>query len=294
MEKQKINYGDIINKYIMTKVKMGYEPFCTNEEIEQFLNFARNFVTIEPDNVSANEILEHYLNGPRSKNKVWSIKKADFEFIPTVIKTDSGLIVPTYELNYSSNFDVYKDLNNCIETFLKKNGKVRTIEQEAIADEDTINFSSNTAATILLDVWNDKIRRLINNDKWPYQCQDIKKYLIEMDLAPIIGLDAMQEKLLTFYYTIQNRIMNIAKNDPSFTMTNLERKLLAKANFDAVMQGYSYFRSISDSMIEFYEYFVINRGTNEIKYVIDHYEGNIKTKKLDSPEVVELAKVLKK
>ena len=62
--------------------------------------------------------------------------------------------------------------------YTKRNiDKLTTIEQKELL------IGKYVSAEIVSNIWNSHINELIKNQKWPIQCKDINKYLLEIDLA---------------------------------------------------------------------------------------------------------------
>lgn len=302
MAKEKVcTWDSLITKYIIEKTKRGYEPNCTSEEIVNFLDFINSFVAVNCPDINYNEVLENYLNGPGSKRKDWSIRNEIFVDIPIVEKLDSGLIVPTYNLRYTTpkyddsdyeKKDYDEKFNEYLNKYMKKNCLKRTPITNETLDDETVQFGENVAATLLIQIWNSRINHYQEDEKWPIQCKDIKENLLDRDLSSIIGLSPMREELINFYFTISDRIMNEAQGNYNFRITNFEDEILAKSNFDLIMDGYinfSYYRTVNKNQSGI----IIDRCKNEFQTVTDWYEGNIKNDTLDNPKVLKLVRDLK-
>lgn len=297
MEKAR-TWDSIITEYVVEKVRRGYEASCTFEEITDFLDFISFFVTISSSDNNYNDILKKYLSGLGSKNKEWSIRKEAFVYTPIVEQLESGLIVPTYSLISSpqeyGDFDYEKksydeNFNGYLTKYMEKNCSKRKIITSESLDVDAVQFGERVAASLLLQIWNNKISYYREYGMWPRQCNDIKKNLLDRDLSSIIELPAMRKKLIEFYFTVSKRISNLAQNSSDFRMTNFEEEVLAKSNFDLVMEEFPYYRTVSRHQ----EGIIIDRSQNELQTVSDLYEGNIKKDKLDDSKVLTLVKDLK-
>lgn len=292
-------YDSLITKYIIEKIRRGYDISCTSEEITDFLDFISYFVTVKSLDISYNDALKNYINGLGSKKKEWSIGKEDFVYTPVVEQLKSGLIVPTYNLisdlpkyrDFDSEKKVYdENFSSYLTKYMEKNCSKRKIITGESLDNDTVQFSENVAASLLMQIWNKRIDYYHENGNWPIQCKDIKENLLDRDLSSIIALPPMREELIDFYFTISERIMNEAQNNFDFRMTNFEDEVLAKSNFDLVMEGYpSYYRTVNRNQSGI----IIDRRQNEFQTVIDTYKGNIKRDKLDNPKVLTLVRDLK-
>lgn len=292
-------WNDIITKYIVEKTRRGYDASCTPEEITDFLDFISYFVTVNRPDANYKEVLKNYLNGLGSKSKEWNMRQKDFEYFQVIEQLDSGLIVPTYKLisdvpKYGF-FDTeekayYEKFSSYLTKYMEKNCSKRRIITSELLDNNTIQFGENVAATLLMHIWNDIKSRYQSDGRWPNQCNDIKKHLLDSDLSSIIELPPIREELINFYLTVSERIMHLAQNDLNFRMTNFEEEVLAKSNFDLIMDDFSYYRTVDKSQ----EGIVIDRSKNEFQTVGNIYKGIVKKDNLDNPNVLTLVRDLKK
>ncbi len=94
------------------------------------------------------------------------------------------------------------------------------------------------AAQIVMEIWNNYISGLIKNKRWPEQCRDINKYLFEIDLASIIGLESIKDELLDLYKTFAKRIAILYHNDHNLKVSIHDYKFLARANYELLIKGY--------------------------------------------------------
>lgn len=294
-------WDSLITKYIIEKTRRGYEASCTSEEIIDFLDFISYFVTVDSSDINYNDTLKNYLNGLGSQKKEWSIRKEDFVHTSIVEQLESGLIVPTYNLVIGlpkcGDFDsdeksCNEQFNDYLTEYMQKNCSKRKIVTSETLDDDTVQFGEKAAASLLMQIWENRKRHYQANGEWPEQCNDIQKYLLEVDLASIIELPAMRDNLIDFYFVVSKRIMSLAQDNSDFRMTNFEEEVLAKSNFDLVMEGYlnpSYYRTVSKDQ----EGIIIDREQNKFQNVVDWYKGNIESNSLDDPKVLTLVRDLK-
>ncbi len=285
-------WNNLIHRYIIEKIRKGYEISCTPVEITGFLNFISYFVDFSKSSKDYDDILNNYLNGFGSVTKDWSIREERFTYKPLVKQTESGLIVPTYDLAYNpqENEKTHMDkLNEYYTKYMEKNCSKREIPTTDILDESTIEFGTNAAAALLMRIWNNKKGCYQKKGMWPIQCNDIKKYLLDIDLAEIIGLPSVRGDLLDFYFNISKRIMSVSQNDDEFRMTDFGYGVLAKSNFDLITQGYTDYpyhqKGVEASIL-------IDREKNELQTIVNFYNGNRKIVKLNDPKVLTLVRDL--
>lgn len=291
----------LITKYITEKTRRGYDASCTSEEIADFLDFISYYVIVNSSHTNYKEALRYYLNSYESKSKKWSTIKEDFVYTPIVKQLESGLVVPTYDLIYelpeygafNSEEEAYDDaVNFYLSMYMEYNCPRRKIITEVDLDDETVQFGENAAAALVLQIWNNRKNRYQKDGSWPTQCNDIKKYLLDRDLSSIIELPAMRDELIDFYLTVSKRIMYLSQDDSDFRMSNFEEEILAKSNFDLVMDGYlnsSFYRTVNRNG----EGIVLDRKQGEIQTVMDWYTGNIKKNTLNDSKVLTLVKDLK-
>lgn len=301
MGKEKIwKYDDLITEYIVEKIRRGYETSCTVEEITDFLDFVSYFITFNDLNFTYNEVIENYIQGKGSKKYIWNIRRKQHDELPIVKQTTNGLIVPTYNLEYSSircdansplvakRYEVDKELASCLNLFMERNCIKRNIDTSLSTDETTRQFCYNASAALILKIWNTKMKKYVDDGKWPSQCVDIKEFIIDTDLASIIKLPSMREDLINFYFIVSERMMHIAENDFDFRITNFEKEVLAKANFDFIMDGFDYIHTADSNS----EAISIDREQNAIHNIIDRYNGIVTTTKLNDPKILKLVKTI--
>lgn len=288
-------WDSLIHRYIIEKIRRGYEVSCTPEEIKDFLNFISYFVNVDDDSKDYNDILNNYLNEPRSlaKDKKWSIREEKFIYQSMVKQTDSGLIIPTYDLVYNP-YEYEKiftdELNMYFTKYIERNCSKRQVPTTILTDEEVIKFGENVASSLLMKIWNNTVCYYQEKREWPIQCYDIKKYLLDMDLSKIIGLTAIRENLLDFYFTVSKRIMYLSQNDNEFKMSDLKSQVLAASNFDLITQGYS---DLPYHRIGLEDGILIDREKNYFQTIVNFYNGNRKTEMLDDPKVLTLVRNLK-
>lgn len=271
-------YGDLINGYIAQKIKSGYEPRCTKEELIKLLDFMSYFLKYYNPTTKYELVLEEYISGMGSKDKVWNIAKGNFDYPALVIRTKKGFYLPTYNLKESIESEEIKEL---FAKFLEHNCSKRRLNETIQVDEETSLFGYRCASAIILYLWEKKIHKYMESGFWPEQCRDINRFMLEMDLASVIKLPSLKEELLSLYHTISKNIMLLSQDNPNFQMSNQDSALLAKSNFDLAMGGKPYFQRISNCD----EIVSIDRRTQEFKVTVG---DNSQVTNLNSPEVLEL------
>lgn len=83
-----------------------------------------------------------------------------------------------------------------------------------------------------------KMRKLIEHQKWPSQCKDINKYLLETDVSTVIHLKSIKKELLELYHVISKRIAVMYHQDRNLQISSAQGDYLASANYKLLIQGY--------------------------------------------------------
>lgn len=290
------DYNNIITKYIVEKTRNGYETSTTEDEMIDFLRYITKHINIKDSTKNYEEVLEEYKNRDGNKTKVFGFKKGlevEFKSVPIVEKKGSGLLVPTYDLMAHMYKKMYEP-EQYIKMYLKKTAKKREIDSSLKLTEDSIEFGEKAAAALLLNYWKRQIRFYIDYHIWPEQCTDIKEFLLDTDLASIIKLKPRREELVNFYIEIANRISYISQNDPLFQMSNFKNDVLAKSNFDLIMNGYQYYSESYASQSKLVGTIVrIEKEASRLRIIKELFYGDIIDTSLDDPQILKLVKDIK-
>ncbi|MDE5539066.1 MAG: hypothetical protein K2J20_01095 [Bacilli bacterium] len=232
-----ISCADLIKEYIAHKTLAGYEPSCTKDEIRRYLEYINVTLLDNALQQDPSVMVEQFLNKDEKKQRVVLFGTKNKE-VPVIEVQSGGLIVPTYALRYTSSGA--NGVGRFIDYFLKSYCKKRTLDDKSEeADERIANFGHNVSATMLLKIWNAITRKYILDDRWPMQCRDIKRYLLDIDLANIIDLPPLRDDLIKLYFTVANRVMSLAQDDEKFLMSHGSyQPVLNRANFDLAMAGF--------------------------------------------------------
>lgn len=289
MEK-KYNSSELILSYISMKLQEGYKPFCSVEEISDFLDFITYFIALDCDKESYGQIVHNLLESPVIKQANW--ESNDGISYP-IIEGKEDIIYPTYY--FMNVLEIDEKLKEYIKAYLRKSGVAFQVNvpENIYFTEEQEEFGSNVASTLLLYVWDEKLRKMIFYQQWPKQCTDIYKYLIEADLASAIGLPEMRTSLLKFYNDVKNRVTVLSQDDPNFQLSNFSYRLLSKANFDAVMKGYQYIESIAVYSRNL-SYIIVKKSGNVLERWESLSSRQRTMQKLNEPRAVELARILNK
>ena len=283
------SYSQLITTYITEKTRNGYEISTSIDEMVDFLEYITKHIKIEKSARNYYEILEEYINGYDSKIKSWSICDEAFKAIPKVEKNEEGLLIPTYDLEYENAF--LEEITQYILMYLEHNSRKRQIDESIELTQDSIDFGYKSSATLIQIYWNKIINTYIKQGKWPNQCTDIKEFLLDRDLASFIKLEPLRDKLLHAYSIIAKRISYLSQNDAEYRMSNFENLVLAKANFDIIMDNFQLYQTaFLENGIQHNGIIEIEKRLNRLKITKDYYNGLKKGFSLENPQILKLIK----
>ena len=210
----RLTVDDLIVEYAMYKVKNGYEPKYSTSEFIDFLHFFETKMEVDDVLYDGEELFKRFFE--RKIDADWSSKnyrtgqitekrphmnmsysEDDRDYIISANNKLSDYdksVINTYFMdNGCSKYDDYKGtawkIRNIIGEYLKDKPK-RNIPQSGIElEEKEILAGKYIAAEIINHIWRSYIDIESDYHKYPKQCDDINKYLFEMDLPKIIGTD---------------------------------------------------------------------------------------------------------
>lgn len=258
----KLTVDDLIVEYMMCKVKKGYEPSFLTSEFMSFLYFFESKMPVE-DVLYENEVLfkrffKRKAESDWSRTVSWITKEK--EIVPHMDmvyseKDSDYLIKANYKLseydrsvintyfmdNGMGKYDDFKGqtfkIRKIISEYLKEQSKRELDESVKIDNEDLI-VGQYIAADIINNIWESHIENWIENHEWPRQCNDINKYLLEMDLAKIIGLKSIKTKLTEIYNVFSKRIAILYHEDKNLRISSNSSSYLSTANYGLLIKGY--------------------------------------------------------
>lgn len=269
----KLTVDDLIVEYAMYKVRNGYEPQYSTSEFIIFLHFFETKMEVDDILYDGDELFKRFFE--RKIDADWSSKnwctgeitekrphmnmkysENDKDYI---ISANNNLseydrsVINTYFMdNGCSKWEDHKGtawaIRNIIAEYLKDKPK-RTIPQAGIElDEKEKLIGKYITAEIITHIWQSYVDIETSYSKYPKQCNDINKYLIEMDLPKIIGTDmdfsqgtgtsSIREKLLEVYDVFSNRIATLYHFDKELKVSSCKSHYLPRANYELLIQGY--------------------------------------------------------
>lgn len=269
----RLTVDDLIVEYAMYKVKNGYEPKYSTSEFIDFLHFFETKMEVDDILYDGEELFKRFFE--RKIDADWSSKNYRTGQITEkrphmnmsysednrdyIISANNKLsdydksVINTYFMdNGCSKYDDYKGtawkIRNIIGEYLKDKPK-RNIPQSGIElEEKEILAGKYIAAEIINHIWRSYIDIESDYHKYPKQCDDINKYLFEMDLPKIIGTDmdfskgtgtsSIREKLLEVYSVFSSRIAILYHFDKELKVSSYKNPYLPRANYELLIQGY--------------------------------------------------------
>lgn len=258
----KLTVDDLIVEYMMFKVKNGYEPSFFTSEFISFIYFFESKMPVFDVLYENDKLFKRFFE--RKAERDWArtinystLEKESVPHMDMVYsdKDSDCLIKANYKL---SDFD-----RSIINTYFMDNGmgkyddfrgktyQVRKIIEEYLSEfpkrkiDESIEVTKNdlivgqyVAAEIVANVWDTYINKLVENHRWPRQCSDINKYLFEMDLAEIIGVESIKDKLVSLYKDFSKRIAILYHNDNDLRISTYSNLYLARSNYDLLIHGH--------------------------------------------------------
>lgn len=237
---KKITVDDLITEYIAYKVKNGYEPSFRGKEFIEFVNYFQSLMEVSSYDVDT--IFESFLNKPYVTylfDRTNSHIDIEYENDDRVFKANYKL--SDFNLSLIGTYFMDKDMVDKVRTiigeYLKDMPKRKIDVSKQILDENLM-VGKYVSSEIVSNIWNAYVRKNVENHTWPRQCNDICTYLLEMDLAKIIGLESKREEILQLYYDLARRIGIMYQDNKDLKITSTSGSYLAKANYDLIIKGY--------------------------------------------------------
>jgi len=252
-----LTVDDLIVEYMIYKVNNGYEPQFLASEFINFLYFFESKMPVQDSLYEKEKLFQRFFERKaesdwiRIKNLItnekqftphmdWIYSEKDNDYI---IKANYRLsaydrsVINTYFMP-GGRFEKGKiiEIRNLIGEYLKEQPK-RKIDDTVEIDKNALIVGKYLTAEMIENIWNSYIKKQVENHKWPEQCQDITKYLFEIDLAEIIGLKSIRKELLNLYKVISRRIAILYQQDKNLKISYCNG-YLAKANYELLTNGY--------------------------------------------------------
>ena len=237
-----LTVDDLIVEYMMYKVKNGYEPQFLTSEFMNFLCFFEKKMPIQDVLYEKEKLFQRFFE--RKAKDDWKAKphidmlysENDKDY---VVKANYRLsnydrsVINTYFMVKSKTAEIRKVIGE----FLEKQPK-REINDDMEIEKSSLLVGKYLAAEMIKHIWDSYKKEQVRNNKWPMQCRDINKYLLELDLAKIIGVKSMKAELLDFYDVISRKIAILYQQDKILKISNCDGGYLAVANYELLIKDY--------------------------------------------------------
>ncbi len=258
----KLTVDDLIVEYMMYKVKNGYEPSFFTSEFINFLYFFESKMIVEDSLYENDKLFTRFFERKAERDWVrtvsWITKEK--EIVPHMDmvyseKDNDYLVRANYKLsdfdrsvintyfmdNGMGKFDDFKGQTFKIREIIKEylsNQQKRQIDESVEIDNNDLMVGQYVSSKIIINIWESYIIKMIENHRWPRQCRDINKYLLETDLAEIIGVDSIRNDLIEMFNQFSKRIAILYHQDKNLRISTHANVYLARANYDLLIHGF--------------------------------------------------------
>lgn len=255
----KLTVDDLIVEYMMYKVKNGYEPSFLTSEFISFLYFftAPHDIKVIDALYENDKLFKRFFE--RKNESDWS-KKGSYaalenvaephmdmslyngEYCDYIIKANYKLsefdrsIINTYFMTDKTVAKIRQRINEYLVEVLE--APKRRIDIFYPVEKDNLLIGKYIAAEFVGNIWDSYIRDHVENNEWPKQCKDINTFLIKTDLAEIIGVESIRDRLLNFYNVISRRVAVLYQRDKNLQISSFSNGYLAYSNYLALKRGY--------------------------------------------------------
>jgi len=248
-----INVSDLISEYLIYKLKNGYGKMISYIEFKEFISFLKNSIPnieiigyVDDGEILFNNFFNKKVTNDRTYMLNWEnmnntcVYHIDLYANGNDSTLTANNLLNEYDISILScncSLDLSKKIRNVIKEYLLAK-KTLKIDINIELGEDDIQIGKYSAAVMFNDIWEGYIDGLINNHVWPKQCTDIRKYLLEEDLASIINVPSIRDELFKFYNIVSKRVAVLVHEDSSLVLSSIPNRFLPKANYDLVISGY--------------------------------------------------------
>lgn len=253
-----LTVDDLIVEYMMYKVNHGYEPQFLTSEFINFLYFFESKMPVQDSLYDNEKLFQRFFE-----------RKAERDWSRTINwNTNEKQVIPHMDMIYSeededyiikANYRLSEYDRSVINTYFMPGGRCgegktaeirnligeyisdqpkRIIDGSAEIDEKDLVIGEYISAEIIAQIWQSYIGKQIEYQMWPKQCNDINKYLFEIDLSEIIGGPSIKNELIELYNAISQRIAILYHQDRNLKVTSCHGSYLARANYELLIEGY--------------------------------------------------------
>jgi hypothetical protein len=247
----KLTVDDLIVEYMMKKIKDGYNPSYTVSEFIDFLHFFESKMEVEDSIYDGKQLFERFFER-KSKSDWYSEPHMEMTYSQDdndyIIKANEKFscydasVINTYFMdNGMGRYDNYKgktyQIRSIIGEWLSKQSKRELNDNMDVSDKELLTGKYVTIE-IINNIWESYVDNHIKNNSWPRQCKDINKYLFEMDLANIINVKSIKNKLLELYRVFPKRIAIMYHENNKLKISTCSGNFLAIANYNLLIKDY--------------------------------------------------------
>jgi len=255
-----LTVDDLIVEYMMFKVKNGYEPSFLTSEFIGFLYFFESKMPVEDALYENEKLFTRFFERKAESDWRRTVSWKNEEVVPHMDmvysqKDNDYLIKANYKLseydrsvintyfmdNGMGKYENYKgktyEIRQIIGKYLSTQEKTK-IDENVEVDSNDLVIGQYVSAKIVESIWDSYTNELMEDNMWPRQCTDINKYLLNTDLAKIIGVKSVKNKLIELYNEFSKRIALLYHQDKNLQISNRSNSYLAAANYELLIQGY--------------------------------------------------------
>lgn len=241
--KHELTIDDLIVEYMMYKVKNDYEPQFLTSEFMDFLNYFERRMEVQDTLYENEKLFQRFFE--RKKESDWDYGGAHMDMVYSE-KDNDYIIKANYQLSdydrsvintYWMEIPKREKIRNIIGDYLTCQEK-RKIDESIEVDDKSLLVGKYLTAEIVVSLWNSYISKEIKYNRWPEQCTDINKYLLEKDLAKIIGVESIKKELLDFYKVMSKRIAILYEQDKNLKICNSSGFYLKESNARLLFSDY--------------------------------------------------------
>lgn len=254
MAANKFDVDDLIKEYIVYRTENGYEPKFTVTHFMKLLERFKTRMDVDDTLDDGLEMIKRFFDRKIAMSHSYynyvdnTRPRENWELRPAVIfeysEKDKDYIVKAGNYLYGSysasiwvNYWSPSQVRMIIEEFLSDEPK-RVLDEDGPFTKEDLQLGKCIAAKIIKAIWTGYINGYIDSNRWPSQCNNINKYLIEMDLATIINIPSIKKELFELYNVIAKRIAILHNQDKDLEINSSSGCLLGHQNYNLLINGY--------------------------------------------------------
>lgn len=245
----KITVDELIEEYAVYRGENDYNTKFTLSEFMKFLEYFKKEMEVDDLLDDGVEIFKRFCKRNRFGCYVDKVSNKDANAEdPALIfeysEEDNDYVIRTCNHLYSSFgasvYSVYWSIEKArriMGEYLANEPK-RTLDDNGSYTEEELQIGKYMSAKIVEDIWESLIDCYVEYKQWPSQCTDINKYLLDMDLAEIIGIKSFKKELLELYKVFSKRIAILYNQDKNLLISYCKCSLLGHQNYKLLINGF--------------------------------------------------------